>query len=229
MDSKCFYKLSYGVYIACSKKESKFNGQIVNTCFQVTSDPPQIAMSINKKNLTHEYIMESRVAALSILTEKAPMKIIGTFGFKSGRDIDKFEGINYKIGKLGVPIVLDYTTGFFELEIVRDIDVGSHTLFIGRVVDAKVCSEDEPMTYSFYHNVKKGLSPKNAPTYIKKEENKKEGKMQKYICDVCGYIYDPAQGDPDSNIVPGTAFEDIPKDWVCPVCGAGKDSFSPQS
>lgn len=231
MDPKCFYKLSYGVYIACSKKGSKFNGQIVNTCFQVTSDPPQIALSINKNNLTHEYIQESRVVALSILSENAPMKLIGNFGFKSGREIDKFQGVNYKIGKLGVPIVLDYTTGYFELEIISQTDVGSHTLFIGKVVEAQVCNEDEPMTYSFYHNVKKGLSPKNAPTYVKKNEETKpeEEKMKKYVCDVCGYIYDPEVGDPDSNIPAGTAFEDIPDSWVCPICGAGKESFSPQS
>ncbi|MBN1150569.1 rubredoxin [candidate division WOR-3 bacterium] len=227
MDTKCFYKLNYGVYVAATKFDQKLNGQIVNTCFQITSDPPKIALSINKNNLTHEYIMHSRVLSLSVLSEKTPMTFIGRFGFKSGRDIDKFQGVNYKIGKLGVPIVLDFTTGYFEVEIVDELDVGSHTLFIGRVVDAQECSEDESMSYNYYREVKKGRSPKSAPTYIIEEKTKEE-KMKKWVCDVCGYVYDPETGDPDSNIAPGTAFEDIPEDWVCPVCGADKKSFSPQ-
>ena len=90
------------------------------------------------------------------------------------------------------------------------------------------------MTYSYYHEVKGGLSPKTAPTYIANKneiENKKpQGgkKMENYVCTVCGYVYEPEKGDPDNDIKPGTAFEDLPSDWTCPVCGAGKDAFEKQ-
>ncbi len=86
--------------------------------------------------------------------------------------------------------------------------------------------DGEPLTYAYYHQIKKGKTQKNAPTYIKDESKKiKEGNMEKYKCSVCEYIYDPKKGDPDSGIVPGTSFIDLPEDWVCPVCGAGKNSF----
>jgi len=229
MNKKALHKISYGLYVVCSKKDKKFNGQIANSVFQVTSEPPTIAVSINKKNLTHEYIEHSKVFTMSILCEKTPMTYIGTFGYKSGRDIDKFKDVKYRIGKTGTPIVLDHALAFIEAEIIDQISVGTHTIFIGKIIDADVLTEDRCMTYEYYHQVKGGKSPKTAPTYLKedKEEVKKEvNKMDKYVCDVCGYIYDPEKGDPDNGIEPGTSFEDLPNDWVCPVCGAGKSSFS---
>jgi len=228
MNRKALHKISYGLYIICSKKEDKYNGQIANAVFQVTSDPPTVAVSINKNNLTHEYITDSKVFTLSILCEKAPMNYIGTFGYKSGRDINKFKDINYKIGKTGVPIVLDHALAYIEAECIKQINVGTHTIFVGKIVDADILSEDKCMTYEYYHLVKGGKSPKNAPTYIENEkiEKKEVKKMDKYVCDVCGYIYDPEKGDPDHGVEPGTSFDDVPEDWVCPVCGAGKESFS---
>jgi flavin reductase (DIM6/NTAB) family NADH-FMN oxidoreductase RutF/rubredoxin len=228
MNRKALHKISYGLYVICSKKEDKYNGQIANSVFQVTSDPPTVAVSINKNNLTHEYITDSKVFTMSILCEKAPMTYIGTFGYKSGRDIDKFKDINYRIGKTGVPIVLDHALAYIEVECIEQINVGTHTIFVGKIVDADVLSEDKCMTYEYYHLVKGGKSPKNAPTYIENEkiEKKEVKKMDKYVCDVCGYIYDPEKGDPDHGVKPGTSFEDVPDDWVCPVCGAGKESFS---
>jgi rubredoxin len=102
--------------------------------------------------------------------------------------------------------------------------VGTHTIFIGELVGADVLKEGEPMTYAYYHQVKRGTTPKTAPSYV---EEKKEAvaKMAKYQCSVCGYIYDPQLGDPDGGIKPGTPFEKIPDTWVCPVCGASKDQF----
>jgi len=227
MNKKALHKISYGLYIVCSKKANKYNGQIANSVFQVTSEPPTIAVSINKKNLTHEYIENSKVFTMSILQEKAPMRFIGTFGYKSGRDIDKFLDIKYKIGKTGVPIVLDNSIAFIEAELINQISIGTHTVFIGKIIDADVLNDDKCMTYEYYHVIKGGKSPKNAPTYIKDEkmEKKEEKKMDKYVCTVCGYVYDPEKGDPDGGIEPGTKFEDIPDDWVCPVCGAGKKDF----
>ena len=228
MNKKVFHKLSYGLYIVSSKKEDKFNGQIANTVFQVSSRPPTIAVSLNKENFTNEYVKESSVFTVSVLSTETPMKFIGLFGFKSGRDIDKFINLKYKIGVTGAPVVLENTVAYLECRVIKSMDISTHTLFVGEVIDADIVEEVEPMTYDFYHKVKKGLSPKTAPTYIGEEKNiteQKEDKMKKYKCTICGYIYDPQKGDPDSGIKPGTSFEDIPDDWVCPVCGVGKDSF----
>lgn len=232
MDLKVLYNISYGIYIVSSKKEDQINGQIANTVFQITAEPATIAVSINKKNFTHDFITQSKVFAVSVLEQEVDMKFIGRFGFKSGRDEDKFEGINYKIGVTGSPIIMENTIAYLEAEVIQAIDVGTHTLFVGKVVEAENIKKAKPLTYDYYHQIKKGISPKTAPTYIadnKKIENNKKRKesekMAKYECSVCGYIYDPEKGDPESGVNPGTPFEDLPDDWVCPICGAGKDEF----
>jgi flavin reductase (DIM6/NTAB) family NADH-FMN oxidoreductase RutF/rubredoxin len=228
MDPKALHKISYGLYVVCSKKKEKINGQIANTLFQVTSQPSTIAVSINKKNLTHEYIENSRLFTVSVLSENAPLTFIGKYGFKSGRDIDKFKDVKYKLGKTKVPIVIDYSLAYIEAKVIDTIDVGTHTIFIGNVEDAEILSEEKPITYEYYHKVKGGYSPKTAPTYsgmIDKNVKKEEIKMNRYVCKVCGYVYDPEKGDPDNGVEPGTKFEDLPDDWVCPVCGAGKEEF----
>lgn len=232
MDLKVLYNISYGIYIVSSKKEDQINGQIANTVFQITAEPATIAVSINKKNFTHDFITQSKVFAVSVLEQEVDMKFIGRFGFKSGRDEDKFEGINYKIGVTGSPIIMENTIAYLEAEVIQAIDVGTHTLFVGKVVEAENIKKAKPLTYDYYHQIKKGISPKTAPTYIadnKKIEDNKERKesekMAKYKCSVCGYIYDPEKGNPESGVNPGTPFEDLPDDWVCPVCGAGKDEF----
>jgi flavin reductase (DIM6/NTAB) family NADH-FMN oxidoreductase RutF/rubredoxin len=232
MDLKVLYNISYGIYIVSSKKEDQINGQIANTVFQITAEPATIAVSINKKNFTHDFITQSKVFAVSVLEQEVDMKFIGRFGFKSGRDEDKFEGVNYKIGVTGSPIIMENTIAYLEAEVIQAIDVGTHTLFVGKVVEAENIKKAKPLTYDYYHQIKKGISPKTAPTYIadnKKIENNKKRKesekMAKYECSVCGYIYDPEKGDPESGVNPGTPFEDLSDDWVCPICGAGKDEF----
>ncbi len=228
MDPRALFKIGYGVYIVGSRSGEKINAQIANTVFQITSEPPTLAVSINKKNLTHEYIQDSRVFAATVLLEDTPLSFIGSFGFKSGKDINKFEGINYKTGTNGAPIVLDHAAAYIEAKVIQSMDVGTHTIFIGQVTDAAVLTDKTPMSYSYYHEVKRGTTPKTAPSYV---EIKKEAPAPpepapvKYKCGVCGYIYDPVQGDPDSGIKPGTPFESIPDDWVCPVCGADKSQF----
>jgi len=233
MDLTALHQIGYGIYIVSSKKEKKINGQIANTVFQITSDPPTIAISINKNNYTHECISTSKVFAVSVLEQEVNMKFIGKFGFVCGKDKDKFKGIRYKIGQTGSPIILDHTLAFLEAEIIQEIDVGTHTLFIGKIVNAGNIKKGVPLTYSHYHEIKKGISPKAAPTYIppagenlsKEKEGKEEDKMKKYKCTVCGYIYDPEKGDPESGVKPGTTFEELPDDWECPVCGVSKDEF----
>ena len=224
MNVKALHKIGYGLYVVSSRKGDKFNGQIANTVFQITSEPPTIAVSINKSNLTHQFIKESRVFVASVLSQDTPLSFIGHFGFKSGRDIDKFEGIKYKIGETQAPVVIDNAVAYLEVKVTQEVDVGTHTVFIGELVNADVLSEEECMTYAYYHLIKGGTIPKAAPSYIGEEKEVKP-KMAKYKCTVCGYIYDPEVGDPDGDVKPGTPFEEIPDDWVCPVCGAEKSEF----
>ncbi|RDD53246.1 MAG: flavin reductase [Candidatus Korarchaeota archaeon NZ13-K] len=167
MDTKALRKLSYGVYIVSSRIEGKMNGQVANTVFQVTSDPPKVAVCINKENFTHECITHSRSFSVSVLRREAPMTLIGRFGFISGRNFDKFEGISYKIGKTGVPIVLEDSVAYLEAVVTASLDVGTHTLFVGELVDAELLSDEEVMTYNYYHRVKRGVSPERAPTYVR--------------------------------------------------------------
>ena len=227
MDVKALHSISYGLYIISSKSDDKMNAQIANTVIQVCSDPPRISVTINKNNLTHEFIKRSKVFAVSVLGTDASLGFIGSFGFKSGRDVDKFSGIEYKIGTTGAPIILEHVVACMEAEVINELDVGTHTIFVGEVVDSVVLNEGEPMTYAYYHMVKRGATPKTAPSYV---EEKKEGEknMKKYKCTVCGYVYDPEKGDPESDTPPGTAFEDLPDSWTCPVCGASKDEFEPE-
>lgn len=226
MNKAVLHKISYGLYIITSGQEGRYNGQIGNTLFQVTSEPATIAISINKQNYTHELIGLSRKFAVSILSEEAPMTLIGLFGFKCGREINKLQNAKTRQGKTGVPIVLDHSVGYLEAEVTQELSCGTHTIFIGKVVDAEITADAEPMTYAYYHKVKGGKAPKTAPTYLREEKDvKPAAEAALYVCAVCGYVYDPAKGDPEGGIAPGTPFEDIPDTWVCPVCGAAKSQF----
>ena len=232
MDTKAFYKLSYGLYVIGSTKEGQLNGQVANTVFQISSDPATVAISINKKNLTNEFIKSSRIFSVSVLAKETPLDFIGHFGFKSGRDIEKYKDITFKLGLNGVPVLMEHTVSSLEAEVVASYEVETHTIFIGKVLNAEVLDDGEPITYAYYQQVKRGQVPAAAPVQVKEENTGQTGakgpgdnKMKKYVCSVCGYVYDPVSGDPDSGIAPGTAFEDIPEDWVCPVCGVGKDQF----
>ena len=138
MDLKALHKIGYGLYVVTSVKGEKLNGQIANTVFQITSEPPTIAVSINKSNLTWEFIEESRVFAVSVLCQDTPLDFIGRFGFKSGRDTDKLEGIDYKMGQTKAPVVIDNAVSYLEVEVINEMDMGTHTVFAGRVVDAGV-------------------------------------------------------------------------------------------
>ena len=224
MNHKALHNCSYGLYVISSRKGDRLNGQIANTVVQVASDPPTIAVSINKQNLTHEFISESKVFTASILLQDTPLSFIGHFGFQSGREVDKFKDVNYRLGDNKAPIVLDHSLAYLEAKVINQVDVGTHTVFIGELVGAEVLTEGEPMTYAYYHQVKRGTTPKTAPSYIT-ERKEMVSKMAKYECTVCGYIYDPELGDADGGIKQGTPFEDLPDDWVCPICGASKDQF----
>jgi ferric-chelate reductase [NAD(P)H] len=170
MNLNALHKLGYGMYIVGSHKDGKLNAQVANTVFQITSEPPTVAVSINKSNLTHEFIKTSKVFSASVLCQATPLSFIGNFGFKSGRDVDKLKGVNYKIGQTGSPVILDNATAYLEAEVIQDVDVGTHTIFISRIVAAEILTEDTCLTYEYYHQVKRGTTPKTAPSYIAKEK-----------------------------------------------------------
>jgi ferric-chelate reductase [NAD(P)H] len=166
MDLNALQKISYGLYVVGSRKDKKLNAQIANSVIQITSEPATVAVSINKKNLTHDYIEASRVFSVSILCQTTPLPFIGNFGFKSGRDIHKFKDINFKVGQTGSPIAMDNATAYFEAEVIQALDAGTHTIFIGKIIEAEVLNEEPVMTYEYYHQVKRGTTPKTAPSYI---------------------------------------------------------------
>ena len=165
VDRKAFRDLSYGLYIVTSKQEGSLNGQIVNTVIQVTSDPPRVAVIINKDNLTYEFISRSGVFAVSVLEEQAPLKFFGPFGFRSGRDMDKLGKVQFKEGVTGSPLITEHALSVFEAEVFDQVDLGTHTVFIGDVVNSEVLKSGKPLTYHYYHQELKGKSPPTAPSY----------------------------------------------------------------
>lgn len=166
LDRRAFRDLSYGLYIITSHDGERLNGQVVNTVIQVTSDPPRVAVIINQKNLTHEFITRSRVFGVSVLDDTATMTFIGPFGFRSGREVDKFAQVPFKKGTTGSPLLLAHTLSLLEVRVSDQVDLGTHTIFIGDVVTSEVLQAGQPLTYHYYHQVLKGKSPPNAPTFI---------------------------------------------------------------
>lgn len=165
VNRQVFSHISYGLYVVTSCLRDKLNGQIVNTVLQVTSEPPRVAVIINKNNLTHEFILGSGAFGATVLDTSTPMTFIGLFGFKSGRTEDKLSKVQYILGTTGVPLITDHGISILEAKVIDQVDVGTHTLFVGDVVAAEVIRSGEPLTYAYYHTHLKGKSPKNAPTY----------------------------------------------------------------
>ena len=218
---EALYKISYGLYVVASGSKDYGNGYISNTVFQVTSDPPRFATCCNKDNHTAGLIQSTGLFSVSVLSLDAGPATIGTFGYKSGKDSNKLEKMNVRFGETGVPIVLDDAIAYLECRVTDTYDVGTHLMFIGELVQAEVIDDSQdPLTYLHYRKVRKGVAPKNAPTYIDKSKLEKkptEKKYASYECAACGYIYDEEKE--------GIRFEDLPDDWICPLCGSEKDDF----
>ncbi len=164
MNKKAFQKLSYGVYVISTWDNGRGTGCTANSAMQITSEPATIAVSINRNNYTNECIQNTGKFAISILGENSNPGIIGTFGFKSGRDCNKFDEVQQVI-KGYLPVVAD-ACAYIVCDVVDKMETETHTVFLGKVVDADMLKEDTSMTYAYYHNVIKGKSPKAAPTYI---------------------------------------------------------------
>jgi flavin reductase (DIM6/NTAB) family NADH-FMN oxidoreductase RutF len=168
IESKALWDISYGLYIVTSIEGEKYDGLIVNTVMQVTSAPAKIAICLNKESLTHNYILSSNVFGVSVLEQETPMPYIGIFGFRTGKNFQKFSqpDVHFKVGSVtGVPLVTDYTLSLMEAKLVNSVDVGTHTIFIGEIVNCEVLKDGTVLTYDYYQKVKKGKAPKNAPTY----------------------------------------------------------------
>jgi len=225
MDPKAFYNLSYGLYIVTSRIKERYNGQAANAVMQISNDPATVALSINKQNLTHDFIRESGVLGISILEQDTPLSFIGHFGFQSGRDVDKLDGVEFELNSEGVPHVTEHALACMGGPVIGEMDANTHRVFLCRISDAEVLKEGTPMTYAYYHQVKRGTTPKAAPTAAVNNDKEGADSMDKFICTVCGYVYNPEDGDPEGDISAGTPFEDLPDDWTCPVCGASKDAF----
>jgi len=163
MNKSAFHNLSYGVYIISTWDKGRPTGCVANSAMQITSEPPTIALSLNHDNYTNQCIQDSGFFSISVMPETADPALIGKFGYRSGRDTDKFDGTDYTV-KSSVP-VLDAGCAYITCRVIDKMETSTHTVFLGEVTDADKY-EGKPMTYAYYHEVIKGKAPKNAPTYI---------------------------------------------------------------
>jgi flavin reductase (DIM6/NTAB) family NADH-FMN oxidoreductase RutF len=200
LDASAMFKLSYGLFLLSAKEKGKDNGCIINTVTQLTSNPQQVAIAVNKANLTHDMVKNSGLFNVSVLTERVPFEVFKQFGFQSGRDTDKFEGVHSVArSENGLLYLTEYTNAYLSCRVVSAIDCGTHTLFIAQVTAGAVLSSDPSVTYAYYFAHIKP-SPKPA------KEQEKKG----YVCKICGYVYEG---------------ETLPDDFVCPLCKHGAEDF----
>ncbi len=202
MNTKAMYKLSYGLFVCTVVKGDKMNGCITNTAIQVASDPNRISIAINKANLTHDMLKETGKCNVSVLSTEAGFDLFKHFGFQSGRDVDKFAGFtDCKMADNGIPYITKGTNAYFSLNVEKEVDLGSHTLFICEPVFMDVLSDVPSCIYEYYQN---NIKPKPQPV----GETPKGETI--WRCTICGYEY---------------VGEDMPDDFICPICKHPKDDF----
>lgn len=195
-DPTALFKIGYGLYVVTSYDGKKHNGLIVNTVAQVTNSPNRIAVTINKDNYSHHVIKKTGILNVNCLSTEAPFKVFENFGFQSGRNTDKFEGCTPQYSENGLVVLPHYINSYMSLKVESYVDLGSHGMFICSIQEAKVVSDKETMTYSYYH-----ASVKPKP--------QKKGKKG-YVCTICGYVYEG---------------ENIPDDFICPLCKHPREDF----
>ena len=194
MDTKAMFKLSYGLFVVTSQGE-KDNGCITNTAIQVTSEPNQIALAVNKANYTHDLMKEAGKFNVSVISEEASFDLFKHFGFQSGRDVDKFAGYTQmERSANGLYYIKDGTNAFLSGDIVNTVDLGTHTLFIAKTTDMEVLSSAASATYTYYQEHIKPKPEKVGET--------KTGEVV-WRCRICGYEY---------------VGEELPADFICPLC-----------
>ena len=197
-DPTALFNIGYGLYVVTSNDGKKDNGLIVNTVTQVTNMPNRIAVTINKENYSHHVIKMSGKMNVNCLTVEAPFSVFETFGFVSGRNVDKFADCTPLRSDNGLVVLPRYINSFMSLKVEQYVDLDTHGMFICSVSEARVLSDKETMTYTYYHaNVKP-----------KPETDGKKG----YVCKICGYVYEG---------------EELPEDFICPLCKHGAQDFEP--
>ena len=196
MDNNALFKMSYGLFVLTAQKNGKDNGCIINTAMQVTDSPNRMAIAVNKANFTHDMVLETGVFNLSVLSEEAAFSIFQKYGFQSGRDVDKFADVPETRTQNGLRYVANATNAVISGKVISTQDCGTHTLFFADITDALALSDKPSMTYDYYF---KNVKPKPAVTT-------KAG----WVCTVCGYVYEG---------------EELPEDYVCPLCKHGPESF----
>ena len=200
IDPTSLFNIGYGLYVVTTNDGKRDNGLIVNAVMQVTSAPNRVAVAINKQNYSHDTVKATGIMNVNCLSVDAPFEVFKTFGFASGRDTNKFEGMTLNRSENGLVYLDKYINSYISLKVESYIDLDTHGMFICSVTEAVKVSGEETMTYTYYHkNVKP--KPEAAP-------EKKKG----YVCKICGYVY---EGDP------------LPADFVCPWCKHGAEDFEP--
>ena len=221
MDATALYKFPSGLYVVSADDGEKAAGCVINTGLQLTGEPLQVQVVVNKGNFTEGAIMRAGHFALSVLDERADMELIARFGFQSSADADKFEGIECGRTELGDPHPIQAVCAVISCRVVKTLDVGTHTLFVGEVADAEVLSDEKPLTYAYYHAVLKGKTPPKASSFVPGAEEPAgedapaaaaAGGLHHFRCTLCGYVYE-------------TEDEELPDDFTCPLCGVGKELF----
>ena len=198
MDNAVMYKLTYGLFVLTAKDGDKDNGCIINTAMQVTGDPNRIIIVVNKQNYTHDMIMKTKAFNVSLINTEADFDLFKHFGFQSGRDVDKMAGISFSRSENGIAYLNNMVNGYISGQVISTTDLGSHTMFLADVTDGKVLSDTESVTYAYYH---KNIKPAPQPA-------KKKG----WVCKICGYVY---------------VGEELPADFVCPICKHPASDFEP--
>lgn len=201
VEPNALFKLSYGLFVLTAKDGGKDNGCIINTVTQLTDTPKRITIAVNKANYTHDMIQKTGMFNVSVLSEDVPFKIFQQFGFQSGREADKFAGMAAQTRSAnGLRYLSEYTNAFISAKVISAEDYGTHTLFVADITEAKVLSAEPSVTYAYYFE---HIKPKPQPT----AETKKG-----WVCKICGYVYEG---------------EDLPADFICPLCKHGAEDFEP--
>ena len=211
MDRNALYDITYGLYVVGCYSGDRPAGCIINTCFQVTSENPTLAICLNKKNHTLDCIKQNPAFCVSIISEETDPMVISSFGFRSSRDSDKYADFGFEDID-GTPAVKGKFCGRLILTATDFIDCGTHVIVIGKL-NASHAGEGKPMTYAYYHDVIKGKAPKNAPTYRVESEPEQisRTKKRRFKCDICGYVFE--------------SESDLQADFVCPICGFDRTHF----
>jgi flavin reductase (DIM6/NTAB) family NADH-FMN oxidoreductase RutF len=199
IEKEAMYKLTYGLFVLTTTDGEKQNGCIVNTVSMITDSPKRITVFVNNANYSAELLKKTGVFNVSVLTESAPFDIFKQFGFSSGRDTDKFAGGRYATSENGLYYLPEHTNAVLSAKVVDSYDYGSHTLFVAEVTEAKTLSSEKSVSYEYYLN------------HIKpKPEAKKESSGKKWVCKICGYVYEG---------------EELPPDYICPICKHPAEDF----